>query len=152
LDFLVTATSGQPHVNGWTGVVGTEPYWVVPSKLQYVSFDGAPGSGGFSLRRDHGLVLRLAEGFSGPRDMGCEWHRQRGTSADDQGVHGVISPCALADRSQITDNVVAYRAGQISFDDLCTFLANFPGQNRPAGGSMRGTGTAQITSPPALRW
>jgi hypothetical protein len=43
LDFLVTATSGEPHVNGWTGLLGTEPYWVVPSKLQHVSFDGASG-------------------------------------------------------------------------------------------------------------
>jgi hypothetical protein len=27
---------------------------------------------------------------------------------------------------QITDSVIDYRAGQMSFEDLCTFLAKFP--------------------------
>ncbi len=43
LSFIVTATSGQVHVNGWSGVVGIEPYWVIPSDLKHVSRDGAAG-------------------------------------------------------------------------------------------------------------
>jgi hypothetical protein len=43
LDFNVTATSGQVHVDGWAGVVGMEPYWVIPSELQHISLDGASG-------------------------------------------------------------------------------------------------------------
>jgi hypothetical protein len=43
LDFNVTATSGQVHVRGWSGIVGMEPYWVIPSDLKRVSRDGASG-------------------------------------------------------------------------------------------------------------
>jgi hypothetical protein len=43
LDFNVTATWGQAHIDGWAGVVGLVPYWVIPSELQHISLDGASG-------------------------------------------------------------------------------------------------------------
>jgi hypothetical protein len=43
LDFSVNASSGQVHVNGWFGGVGTVPDWVIASELQHVSLDGASG-------------------------------------------------------------------------------------------------------------
>ena len=43
LDFIVTATSGQAHIDGWAGIVGSVPDWVIPSDLSRVSLDGASG-------------------------------------------------------------------------------------------------------------
>ena len=43
LGFDVTATLGQAHIDGWAGVVGSVPDWVIPSELQHTSLDGASG-------------------------------------------------------------------------------------------------------------